>query len=72
METNAKHDPSPSTRNPFEAAPTAKKNLTLIGIYIAVVGSIVQSSTLSTLLPVAVADIGGLDYYCLLYTSRCV
>ena len=68
METNAKHDPSPSTRNPFEAAPTAKKTLTLIGIYIAVVGSIVQSSTLSTLLPVAVADIGGLDYYSLAST----
>ncbi|RDB62348.1 hypothetical protein C1878_08485 [Gordonibacter sp. 28C] len=54
--------------NPFMAASSAKKTLTLVGIYIAVVGSIVQSSTLSTLLPVAVSEIGGLDYYSLAST----
>lgn len=54
--------------NPFLAASPTKKKLTLIGIYIAVVGSILQSATLSTLLPVAVEDIGGLDYYSLAST----
>lgn len=55
-------------RNPFMAAPYSKKMMTIVGIYIAVVGSIIQSSTLSTLLPVAVNEIGGLDYYSLAST----
>lgn len=57
-----------SARNPFLEAPNSKKTLTLVGIYVAVIGSIVQSATLSTLLPVAVTEIGGLDYYSLAST----
>ena len=56
------------SNNPFLAASPAKKRLTLIGIYVAVVGSIIQSSTLSTLLPVAAREIGGLEYYSLAST----
>lgn len=65
---NADESFAEAARNPFAAAPSAKKTVTLIGIYVAVVGSIIQSSTLSTLLPVAVADIGGLSYYSLAST----
>ncbi|MEG0419179.1 MFS transporter [Gordonibacter sp.] len=55
-------------RNPFLEAPASKKTMTVVGIYIAVVGSIIQSATLSTLLPVAGREIGGLDYYSLAST----
>ncbi|NTU89572.1 MAG: MFS transporter [Actinobacteria bacterium] len=66
MEANGKQEsPAIEIQNPFMAAPSVKKVLTLIGIYIAVVGAIIQSSTLSILLPVAVAEIGGLEYYSL-------
>lgn len=69
MESELKQgSPASKSTNPFMVAPTAKKTITLVGIYIAVVGSIVQSSTLSTLLPVAVGEIGGLDYYSLAST----
>lgn len=47
--------------NPFAAAPSSKKMLTLIGIYACLVATIIQSATASTLLPIAAADIGGLD-----------
>lgn len=50
-------------QNPFQKAPSTKKMLTLIGVYVAIIGSIMQSATLSTLLPVAVGDLGGLEYY---------
>ena len=59
---------SESASNPFFDAPEAKKRLTLVGIYLCVVGSIVQSSTLSTLLPVAAGEIGGMEYYSLANT----
>ena len=49
--------------NPFAVAPSSKKMLTLIGIYACLVATIIQSATASTLLPIAAADIGGLDIY---------
>ncbi|PWL77440.1 MAG: hypothetical protein DBY20_08690 [Coriobacteriia bacterium] len=51
--------------NAFLAAPNRAKTLTLVGIYIALLGSLIQSNTMSTLLAVAAADIGGTDYYSL-------
>lgn len=51
--------------NPYLAAPQAKKMITLIGIYIAILGSLIQSNTMSTMLPLAAAEIGGTDYYSL-------
>lgn len=59
---------SNQANNPFLTAPEWRKRLTLIGIYIAVVGSIVQTSSLSTLLPVAAGEIGGMEYYSLAST----
>lgn len=59
--------------NPFLAAPNSKKMLTLVGIYIAILGSLIQSNTMSTMLPLAAAEIGGTDYYSLASTvSGCV
>ena len=55
-------------RNPFAAAPNGKKMLTLVGIWICVVGTIFQSATASTLLPTAAAEVGGLDIYSLANT----
>lgn len=54
--------------NPYAAAARSRKMLTLVGIYVCVVGCIFQSATASTLLPVAAAEIGGLDYYSLANT----
>ncbi|MBQ9953946.1 MAG: MFS transporter [Eggerthellaceae bacterium] len=54
--------------NPFQAAPDAKKKAVLIALFLGVFGSILHTSTLSTLLPVAAAEIGGLDYYSLANT----
>lgn len=51
--------------NPFAAASSSKKLLTFIGIYICLIGTIIQSSTASTLLPIAAAQIGGMDIYSL-------
>ena len=51
--------------NAFLAASSRAKTLTLVGIYIALLGSLIQSNTMSTLLAVAAADIGGTDYYSL-------
>lgn len=51
--------------NPFLSAPNSKKMLTLVGIYIAILGSLIQSNTMSTLLPLAAAEVGGTDYYSL-------
>lgn len=49
--------------NPFAVAPSSKKLLTLIGVYICLVATIIQSATASTLLPIAAGEIGGLDIY---------
>lgn len=54
--------------NPFLAAPKTKKMLTLVGIYVAILGSLIQSNTMSTLLPIAAAEVGGTDYYSLAST----
>lgn len=64
-ESDEKKDPTivDAGMNPFAAAPNGKKLLTLIGIYVCLVGTIIQSATASTLLPIAAADIGGLDIY---------
>lgn len=51
--------------NPYLMAPQAKKMITLVGIYIAILGSLIQSNTMSTMLPLAAAEIGGTDYYSL-------
>lgn len=57
-----------ATENPYFAAAHNKKMLTLIGIYVCLVGCIFQSATASTLLPTAAAEIGGQDYYSLANT----
>lgn len=49
--------------NPFANAPSMRKMLMLVGIYVCVVGTIFQSATASTLLPTAAAEIGGADIY---------
>lgn len=49
--------------NPFQAAPNSKKWLTLIGLYLATVCNLIQSTTNSILLPAAAANIGGMDIY---------
>lgn len=54
--------------NPFADAPEAKKMITFIAICLAVFGSIFQSTTLSTFLPLAAADIGGMEIYSLAST----
>lgn len=51
--------------NPFQEAPKHKKRMTLIGIYVAMIGSIMVSTSNSTLLPAAAMDIGGKDIYAL-------
>lgn len=54
--------------NPFSEASQAKKAITLAAILCAVFGSILQSATLSTMLPIAAADVGGESYYSLAST----
>ncbi|MBR2789700.1 MAG: hypothetical protein IKD70_03670, partial [Eggerthellaceae bacterium] len=54
--------------NPFAEASSTKKRITLIAVFFAVFASILQSGTLSTMLPLAAADIGGTDYYSLAST----
>jgi MFS family permease len=49
--------------NPFAAAPTSKKMLTVVGVFLAMITSIFISSSTSILLPVAANEIGGLDIY---------
>lgn len=66
--TEAKQGEEGKAGNPFFAAPKSKKMLTLVGIYICLVGCIFQSATASTLLPMAAREIGGLDYYSLANT----
>lgn len=54
--------------NPFSSASNAKKMMTLIGVFLAVFGSLIQSTSQSTLLPIAATELGGLDYYSLAST----
>jgi MFS family permease len=49
--------------NPFLEAPARKKTITLIGIYAAVVCALIQSTGLSTLLPLAAEDVGQTELY---------
>ncbi|MDR1766256.1 MAG: MFS transporter [Lachnospiraceae bacterium] len=49
--------------NPFAAAPTYKKMLTVVGVFLAMITSIFLSSSTSILLPVAADEIGGMDIY---------
>lgn len=49
--------------NPFYAAPESKKMVTLIGVYLGVIANLLVSSTNATLLPVAAAELGGLEIY---------
>lgn len=51
--------------NPFQNAPKSKKMMTVVGIYLALIGSIMVSGSNSTLLPAAAMDIGGQDIYAL-------
>ena len=48
-------------RNPFLDAPNAKKMMTVIGLYLAVIANMLVSNTNSVMLPAAAADIGGMD-----------
>lgn len=54
--------------NPYSLAPEPKKKLFLFGIFLCVFGSMLQSGTLSTMLPLAANDIGGVEYYSLATT----
>lgn len=49
--------------NPFLNAPKNKKMITLIGLYIGIVASLLQSSSTSVILPIAAMEIGGQDIY---------
>jgi MFS family permease len=51
------------TSNPFQAASTRKKRLTLAGIYIAALTTRFISTGSFTILPMAALDIGGFDIY---------
>lgn len=59
---------APVAANPFFDASDLKKKITLLAIFMGIFGSILQSGTLSTMLPLAAADIGGTDYYSLAST----
>lgn len=54
--------------NPFKSMADAKKMMVLIAVFCAIFGQIIHSATLSTLLPVAAAEIGGTEYYSLVST----
>ncbi|MDR2434122.1 MAG: MFS transporter [Treponema sp.] len=49
--------------NPYLAQPKGRKTITLVGIYFGFIASLMQSASLSTLLPVAATEIGGEDIY---------
>lgn len=49
--------------NPFLSAPKHKKTLTLIGLYLGIVASLLNSSSTSVILPIAAMEIGGQDIY---------
>ncbi|MGN0078362.1 MAG: MFS transporter [Coriobacteriales bacterium] len=68
MKDTDNKSPSPPQDNPFAEASDARKKITLLAIFLGVFGSILQSGTLSTMLPMAAAEIGGADYYSLAST----
>ena len=49
--------------NPFQAAPNSKKLLAVVGVYLGVMANMLVSTTNSTMLPAAAAEIGGMDIY---------
>jgi MFS family permease len=49
--------------NPFYDAPNNKKTITLIGIYLGLIGQLFVSTGISTLLPLAAEEIGGKTLY---------
>lgn len=51
--------------NCFESAPSNKKRISLLAVYVMVFGSVIQSGTDSVILPLAAAEIGGTEYYAL-------
>lgn len=61
-------DTTQSSGNAFQSAPNGKKMIVLVALFLGVFGSIIHSATLSTLLPIAAADIGGAEYYSLAST----
>lgn len=54
--------------NAFQNAPANKKRLSLLALYVGIIGSIFVSATQSTMLPVAAQEIGGADIYPLVST----
>lgn len=57
-----------NTENAFQKAPEKKKFLTLLALYVGIIGSIFVSATSSTMLPAAALEIGGKDIYSLVST----
>ena len=49
--------------NAFQAAPSSKKLMTVIGVYFGVIANLLVSMTNSTLFPAAAAEIGGMEIY---------
>lgn len=68
MKDSSTESSSAASENPFAAATDIRKKITLLAIFLGVFGSILQSGTLSTMLPMAAAEIGGADYYSLAST----
>ena len=54
--------------NAFQAAPEKKKKLTLLSLYVGIIGSILISASQSTMLPAAALEIGGQEIYSLVST----
>lgn len=68
MQENESNAPVAEVQNPFALASDTRKMITLLAVFFGVFGSILQSGTLSTMLPIAAAEIGGADYYSLAST----
>lgn len=49
--------------NPYQNQPQSKKMMTLVGIYLAIIGNLMVSMTNATMLPAAAAEIGGMEIY---------
>lgn len=54
--------------NAFQSAPGRKKTLTLLSLYVGIIGSILISASQSTMLPAAALEIGGTEIYSLVST----
>ena len=54
--------------NAFLSAPKQKKTLTLLSLYVGIIGSILISASQSTMLPAAAMEIGGKEIYSLVAT----